>query len=65
LARTAIHIEFWWGNLKEGNHLEDLGICGRIILKFIFMKWNGDLGLDLSGSGYGQVAGTCEYGNEL
>jgi hypothetical protein len=22
-------------------------------------------GLDRSGTGYGQVAGTCEYGNEL
>jgi hypothetical protein len=22
---------FWWGNLKKGNHLEDIGIDGRII----------------------------------
>jgi hypothetical protein len=26
---------FWWGNLKEGDHLNDLGIDGRIILKGI------------------------------
>jgi hypothetical protein len=25
---------FWTGNLKEGLHLEDLGVEGRIILKF-------------------------------
>jgi hypothetical protein len=47
------HTGFWWGNLREGNHLEDIGVDGRIILKLIFKKLDGDLGLDLSGSGYG------------
>jgi hypothetical protein len=28
-----VHIEFWWGNLRERVQLEDLGIDGRIILK--------------------------------
>jgi len=23
----------WWGNLRERNHLEDIGMYGRIILK--------------------------------
>jgi len=24
-----MHIGVWWGNLKEGGHLEDLGIDGK------------------------------------
>jgi len=34
-----VYTEFWWGNLREGDHLEDLVIGGRIILKWIFRKW--------------------------
>jgi hypothetical protein len=37
---------FWWGNPREGDHFEDRGIDGRIILKFIFEKWDGGHGLD-------------------
>jgi len=42
VARTGggeLHTEFWWGNLRERNHLEDLGVEGRIMLKRIFKKW--------------------------
>jgi hypothetical protein len=32
---------FWWENLREGDHLETQGVDGRIILKWIFEKWDG------------------------
>jgi len=36
-----VNMGFWWGNLRERNHFKDLGLDGRIILKWIFTKWNG------------------------
>jgi len=33
----------WWGNLRERDHLEDPGIDGRIILRWIFRKWVGGM----------------------
>jgi hypothetical protein len=29
------------GNLREGDHLEEPSVYGRIILKWIFEKWDG------------------------
>jgi len=37
---------FWWGNLREKDHLGDPGIGGRIILRWIFRKWEEGHGLD-------------------
>jgi hypothetical protein len=31
---------FWWRDLMEINHMEDLRVDGKIILKLIFKKWD-------------------------
>ena len=33
-----MHTGIWWTDLMEINHLEDLGVNRRIILKWIFKK---------------------------
>jgi hypothetical protein len=44
-VRGKVYTEFWWGNLRERDHLEDPGI-DRIILRWIFRRWDGGHGLD-------------------
>jgi len=39
---------FWWGNLREREHLEDTGVDGRIILRWIFRRWDRMHGLEWS-----------------
>jgi len=40
-----VHVGFWLGDWKERDDLEDLGVDGRIILKWIFQVggWGNDL----------------------
>jgi hypothetical protein len=37
-GRGEVHRGFLWGNLRERDHLEYLGVNGTIILKWIFKK---------------------------
>jgi hypothetical protein len=41
--------EFWWGNLEQRKHFEELEVDGVIILKFAFKEYGGGRGV--SGSG--------------
>jgi hypothetical protein len=40
-GRREVHTGFWWGDPGEGDHLGDSGVEGRIILRWIFGKWDG------------------------
>jgi hypothetical protein len=62
-GRGEVRTGFWWGNLQERGHLEDPNADERIILKWIFKKFDG--GVDrVDVLRIKQVAGSCERGNE-
>jgi len=39
MGMGEVYRGFWWGNLRERDHLEDQGVDGRIILRWTYRKW--------------------------
>jgi len=41
-GRGDTYTVFWLENLRERDHLEDIGVDGRKILKSVLKKWYGE-----------------------
>ena len=50
MGKGEVYTGLWRENLR-GDHLEDTSVDGRIILKWIFEKWNREHRMDRFGSG--------------
>jgi hypothetical protein len=42
MGRGEVYTGFWRGDLRERDHFEEPGGDGRIILRCIFRKWDGE-----------------------
>jgi hypothetical protein len=42
-VRGKVHTVFWWGDLRIRDHLENLGVDEKMILKCTFRKWDGGI----------------------
>jgi len=40
MGKEEAYTGFWWGNLRERDHLKGPIVDGRIILRRIFRKWD-------------------------
>jgi hypothetical protein len=56
-----VYTGFWCGNLRERDHLEDLGLDGRIRLKGILWKYKERAWIRPRNE---PVISCCEHGNE-
>jgi hypothetical protein len=65
IGEKKMHTKFLSENVKGGDYLENPERDERKTLNWILKKCTvGSSGPDLSGSGWGSVAGCCEHGNE-
>jgi hypothetical protein len=59
--RREKRTRFWWETPREGDHLEDQGVGGKIGVRMDLREIGlGGCGLDSTGSGQGPLAGCCE-----
>jgi len=58
-----VYTGFWTENLRERDHLEDAVVNGRIILRWIFRKWDVEAWSESIWLSMGQVRGACKCGN--
>ena len=56
-GRGEVCTGFWLGNLRERDHWRDPDVDGRIILRWIFRKWEGVVGTGWSWLRIGTVGG--------
>jgi len=59
MGRGEAYAYFWWGNVRKRDHLEDVGVDGRMLLRWIFRKcdvgaWTGSSWLRI-GTGGGHL----------
>jgi len=39
-GRGELHTGFWWEDMRERDRVEDLGVDGRSILRWVLTKWD-------------------------
>jgi len=55
--RGEAYTGFWWGNLREREHLEDPGADGNMTLRWILCEWDVGAGTGSIGLRIGTVGG--------
>jgi hypothetical protein len=58
-----VYAGFWWENVRERDHFEDPGVDARIILRWIFRKWEVRVWTGWSWLRIWTGGGHCECGN--
>jgi hypothetical protein len=41
-GNKEVHRGLWCGNLMERDHVEDLGLDGKIAIRLVFKIWDGE-----------------------